>query len=308
MSTIINDMNKLWKEMPLGYRDPDKTLLLMPKKDSDKGLRFNEGKTRYDLMPPFALDQLAKIFTFGAKKYAERNWEKGMKWSKVIASLQRHLAAIMAGEDYDSESGLLHAAHVTWNALVLTEYYKIHPQGDDRPHDYLNYPKIGLDIDEVIADFTKGWAKVHGVDERPECWNYHRNMGKEFKKMKEQNVLDDFYLNLEPKIDPNDIPFEPHCYVTSRPVDTEITEQWLEKHKFPGSKVITVPLGTSKIEALKEAGVEVFIDDGFHNFTELNKAGICCFLLDAPHNRRYKVGHKRIYSLKDFLTREIKWK
>lgn len=265
----------------------------------DKGLRFNQGKTRYDLVPNFAQEQYAKVLTKGSEKYAERNWELGMKWSKVLASLKRHIAAFENGEDYDKETGLLHMAHVMCNAAFLTEYYKIYPQGDDRPHNYLNKPKIGLDIDEVLADFTGGWAKVHGVDERPECWAYHRGMGEEFKKMKEQGILDNFYLNLEPKISPNDIPFEPHCYVTSRPVDTKITEEWLEKNKFPGSKVITVGLGESKIEALKNAGVDIFVDDAFHNFVELNRNGICCYLLDAPHNRRYEVGHKRIYNLSD---------
>lgn len=62
--------------------------------EQDKGLRFNEGKTRYDLVPAFAQEQYARVLTKGAQKYAERNWERGMKWSKVIASLERHLAAI----------------------------------------------------------------------------------------------------------------------------------------------------------------------------------------------------------------------
>ena len=47
----------------------------------DKGLRFNDGKSRYDLITPFALEQLAKVLTKGAEKYAERNWELGMKCS-----------------------------------------------------------------------------------------------------------------------------------------------------------------------------------------------------------------------------------
>jgi uncharacterized HAD superfamily protein len=71
---------------------------------------------------------------------------------------------------------------------------------------------------------------------------------------------------LPPKTLPKDIPFEPHCYVTSRPVDTAITEQWLDKHGYPARPVITVPLGASKVEAIREAGVEIFVDDRFDNF------------------------------------------
>ena len=32
----------------------------------DKGLRFNEGKDRYDLIPPFAEKQYAKVLTAGS--------------------------------------------------------------------------------------------------------------------------------------------------------------------------------------------------------------------------------------------------
>ena len=220
----------------------------------DKGLRYNEGKTRHDLIPPFAQEQYAIVLTKGSVKYAERNWEQGMKWSKVIASMERHLQAIKKGEDFDNETGLLHAAHVMCNAAFLTEYYKIYPQGDDRPHKYLNRAMIGLDVDEVICDFTSGWSKIHKVDERPTSWNYDRQMGARFRKMKASGKLNSFYLNLKPKIKPEDIPFEPCCYVTSRPVDSSITVEWLDKHKFPGSPVITVPVNESKVEALKKAG------------------------------------------------------
>lgn len=34
-------------------------------------------------------------------------------------------------------------------------------------------------------------------------------------------------------------------------------------------------------------------------YYDKNKAGICTYLYDRPHNHRYDVGHKRIYSLKE---------
>lgn len=268
---------------------------------NEGGLRYNEGKLRYDLVHSFAHEQMVKVLTKGAIKYAPRNWEKGMKWSNILSSLKRHLAAIEKGEDYDKETGELHAAHLACNSHFLTAYYKIYPQGDDRPHNYLNVPKIGLDIDEVICDFTAGWAKLYGVEERPYHWNYHREMGKKFKQMEEEGTLEDFYMSLTPKINPKDLPFEPHAYVTSRPVSTEITEKWLDFHKFPTCKVITVKFGESKVEAIKQAGIDIFVDDGFHNFTQLNNAGICTFLFDAPHNERYDVGFKRIKELKELI-------
>lgn len=99
---------------------------------SGTGKRFNQGKTRYDLVPAFAQEQYAQVLTKGAEKYGDSNWRKGMRWSIILASLERHLAAIKKGEDYDEETGLYHSAHIMCNAGFLTEYYKIHPQGDDR--------------------------------------------------------------------------------------------------------------------------------------------------------------------------------
>lgn len=310
------DVNKIIKEADLSKREMDKittpdgdpTSLVQDKIAADnnptphKGLRYNAGKLRYDLIPPFAMEQYARVMTKGAQKYAERNWERGMLWSNVIASLKRHLAEVEKGNDYDEETGILHAAHVMWNAAALTEYYKTYPQGDDRPHLYLRYPKIGLDIDEVLCDWVGAWTTFHNLPV-PKTWFFHRDIMNRFKAMREDNTLNEFYMNLKPKISPEDIPFEPHCYVTSRPVPTEVTEKWLDKHCFPTVPVYTVEAGESKLEIIKKAGIEVFVDDRFENFAELNKAGICTFLLDAPHNQRYNVGYKRIKTLKELFDR-----
>lgn len=270
--------------------------------NKDKGLRYNEGKIRFDLLEANAIEELAKIFTKGSEKYLPRNWEKGMAWSKVVASLKRHLNEFEKGEDFDPETKCYHITHAAWNALALTSYYKIYPQGDDRPHFYLNHPKIGLDIDEVLAAWTRDWCKYWKC-EVPNSWHFDRNIMEKFDKMKESGTLDEFYLNLSILTSPDDIPFEPHCYVTSRPVSREITEQWLDRNGYPSKPVYCVGLHQSKVEAMKETGCEIFVDDRFDNFVELNKAGICTFLFDAPHNRRYDVGYKRIKSLSELMKR-----
>ena len=264
--------------------------------DFNKGVRYNEGKLRYDLVDQHAHEQMVKVLTFGAKKYAARNWEKGMAWTSVIASMERHLAAIKKGEDYDSESGILHAAHIACNAHFLTAYYRIYPQGDDRPHKYLNPLKIGLDIDEVICDWVGGWCKKFN-HEIPDSWSFSYDFKHEFESL--GGDMEDFYLNLERKMDPADLPFEPHCYITSRSVPAELTKKWLKKNGFPTVPVYSIGHGQSKVEVAKQSGIEVFVDDRFENFVELNNAGICCFLFDAKHNRKYNVGFKRIYSLSD---------
>jgi len=264
----------------------------------DEGLRFNTGKTRHDLVPSYAQEQYARVLTKGSEKYAERNWERGMAWSKPIASLERHLQAFKRGEDLDPETGVLHVAHIMCNAAFLTEYYKTYPEGDDRTHSYLNPKKIGLDIDEVLAGWIPAWCKHWNV-EHPTSWFFDRNILDKFKRMEDDGVLDSFYLSLDTVTKPEDIPFEPHCYVTSRPVKTEITEQWLDSKGYPHRPVHTIGLGQSKVEIIKSLNIDIFVDDRFDNFVELNRAGICCYLFDAPHNQRYDVGYKRIKSLKE---------
>jgi hypothetical protein len=97
----------------------------MDKKDVEQaveGVRFDQGKLRFDLLPPDGIAELAKVYTVGAAKYADRNWEKGMNWSRILGSLFRHTFSFMLGETYDKETGCHHMAHATWNALALCVY------------------------------------------------------------------------------------------------------------------------------------------------------------------------------------------
>lgn len=265
-----------------------------------KGLRFNKGKLRYDLVQPQAFEDFVRVLTDGAEKYFDRNWENGLSWTSVLASLKRHIAAIEKGEDYDPESGRLHIAHAACNVHFLNAFYYIFPQGDDRPKKFLNLPKIGLDVDGVIADFTHAWTTVYPeIDPEPNSWYLDRKIRDRFNKMREDGVLDTFYLGIKPMVRPEDIPFEPHCYITSRPVSKEITEQWLDMHGFPAKPVYTVDIRTSKVEAAKVAGIDIFVDDAYENFVELNKSGIFTYLFSAPWNERYAVGHMRVNTLSE---------
>ncbi len=265
------------------------------------GFRLNKGKLRYDLVEPHAYRDFVEVLTDGANKYFDRNWENGLSWTSVLASLKRHIQAIELGEDYDPESGRLHIAHAACNVHFLNAFYYTFPQGDDRPKRYLKLPKIGLDIDGVLADWTTAWSELYpDVLSEPNSWYLDRKVGKRFKQMLENNTLSDFYINnVKPLIMPVDLPFIPHCYITSRPVPVETTEAWLDKYHFPARRVYSIAEATSKIDIAKEAGVQIFIDDSYDNFVELNNAGICTYLYTAPWNVRHNVGHLRLNSLKD---------
>lgn len=62
----------------------------------------------------------------------DRNWERGLSWSDTLSSLMRHAEAIKAGEDYDAETRLPHAAHIAWNGMALTSMLLRATGVDDR--------------------------------------------------------------------------------------------------------------------------------------------------------------------------------
>lgn len=88
------------------------------------GYRDDTNKIQYSLLPTDALAGVVAILTHGAAKYAPRNWEKGMAWSRCFNSLCRHLFKWWSGEDLDPDSGQPHIDHVVCNAMFLAAYAK----------------------------------------------------------------------------------------------------------------------------------------------------------------------------------------
>lgn len=44
----------------------------------------------------------AASLEYGANKYSDRNWEKGLPWQQMIDSLKRHIEDFERGHDYDN--------------------------------------------------------------------------------------------------------------------------------------------------------------------------------------------------------------
>ena len=86
---------------------------------------------RYDLIPVRPLAEVARCFGMGARKYADRNWERGYPWSLSYASMQRHANAFWGGESIDPEVGFHHLAAVIFHAMVLLEFEVTHPEMND---------------------------------------------------------------------------------------------------------------------------------------------------------------------------------
>lgn len=267
-----------------------------------EGKRLNEGKIRFDLASPYAQREYAKVLTNGEQKYGANNWRLGMKWSKVLASLKRHIAAFERGEDFDSESGLYHLAHAMCNCSFLLEYYFSYPEGDDR---WIKPKlKVGLDLDGVLFDFSSAYLNKffpNRLNTLPVHWNDPRFRNEENWKIIEQDK--EFWIGLDLITRPYQLLFEPDAYVTARSIPIEWTQEALDLRMFPKAPLRSVGRGCSKVEVIKSLKLDVFVDDSYNNFIELNQAGICCYLFTRPHNAKYQVGHKRVDSLQQLSKR-----
>lgn len=98
-----------------------------------EGRKDDGGKARYDLIPPELLEATAAVLTFGAGKYGERNWEKGMKWGRPFAALMRHMWAWWRGEKADPETGMSHLWHASCCIAFLIAFEQRKIGEDDRP-------------------------------------------------------------------------------------------------------------------------------------------------------------------------------
>lgn len=93
--------------------------------DSGKRQEFYSGairepatnKGRFDLISPFAEARIAEWYELGAKKYADRNWEKGLPFSRYVDSAKRHINRFLQGED--AEDNL---AAACWNLMAIMHH------------------------------------------------------------------------------------------------------------------------------------------------------------------------------------------
>jgi len=103
----------------------------------DGGVKFDEGKPMISLIPSEFIEGCATALTFGASKYGKHNFRKGMAWTRLMDSMQRHYLAILRNEDIDPESKLPHIDHIAANVAMLKYMMEHFPEKDDRHKNYL---------------------------------------------------------------------------------------------------------------------------------------------------------------------------
>ena len=99
-----------------------------------EGMKYDNDKLRLDLLPFDALMEVAEVYSMGAKKYSDRNWEKGLQYMRVVGALLRHLFAWILGEERAKDDKQRHLASVVWCGLALLTYELREMKSfDDRP-------------------------------------------------------------------------------------------------------------------------------------------------------------------------------
>ena len=120
----------------------------------EKGIKYDDDKLRFDLIPPIALRALAEVYTFGARKYTDNSWQNLENFeARYLAALHRHLNAHQLGELRDKDSGLYHLDHLLWNVVALRWKLQQDEQKDTRIT--IQFDSIELD-DKAIFDYFYG--------------------------------------------------------------------------------------------------------------------------------------------------------
>jgi hypothetical protein len=99
---------------------------------SDKAAKNDQEKADLSLIPLTALEQEARAFMVGEKKYGRYNYTKGHKASKLIAALIRHAKAWDEGEEYCPKDGQHHLGSVRACAAMILRQMELGTLEDDR--------------------------------------------------------------------------------------------------------------------------------------------------------------------------------
>lgn len=78
--------------------------------------------------PYTTIMEVSKQYEDGAKKYSDRNWEKGLPVRSFLDSAMRHLMKVGRNDPEDPEPVSVHAKGALWNLFSLAWTIKHHPE------------------------------------------------------------------------------------------------------------------------------------------------------------------------------------
>lgn len=124
-----------WLGKQIVYEDQSETTGEIRITDPTTGGQKGQKPERFDLLPAEPLEDIARVYGWGAAKYSDDNWRKGYSWKLSFGAMMRHSWSFWRGEDNDRESNLPHLAHAAWHCLTLLWFMRHRRQQDDRYSD-----------------------------------------------------------------------------------------------------------------------------------------------------------------------------
>jgi hypothetical protein len=124
-TTLTDMLNRVDEQMALELTQPKlkgKHPVAPAPQVYNEAVKNDAGKLPWHLLPSDAIDDVLEVLQYGAAKYGERNWERGMEWNRPFSALMRHMWSWWRGETYDPESGKPHLAHAACCVLFLVAY------------------------------------------------------------------------------------------------------------------------------------------------------------------------------------------
>ena len=123
-TTCINGVVSLMIDGVWERYGDDQWLEVVLEEDEEQGVKHDEDKPRFSLVPTSSLRAIVDVLTYGAKKYPSAdNWKRvDNAKERYTDALLRHMYAWMDGETLDPESGLHHLAHAGCCVLFLLHF------------------------------------------------------------------------------------------------------------------------------------------------------------------------------------------
>ena len=149
--------------------------------------------------------------------------------------------------------------------------------------------RIGLDIDDVLANFWKGYCEYFDTDNNPEMLDDYRITRNVERVLKYDR---NFWINLEVVDFPN---FIPELYCTKRVNNKRWTKKFLEINGFPDRPIYQIFSQHKNKADLIKGRVDIFIDDSLRNVLQCNKANLPTLLYHTPSTEDFPMF--KIYSL-----------
>ena len=108
---VFKQMTEWFTKQSVGIKEDKPTLGTAPVGNT-LGVKYDQNKPQWSLLPFEALEEVVEVLTSGAKKYAPDNWKFVPDAdARYMDAAFRHMAQYMQGEQHDEETGNNHLAH-----------------------------------------------------------------------------------------------------------------------------------------------------------------------------------------------------